>query len=62
MGFSFLIIAICLAFGAVAAILSFRPDFLDEVSTTIRKTDTVKKFSPRNTLFIIGPAANHPAL
>jgi len=61
MGFSFLVIAICLSFGAVAALLSFRPQFLPEVTASLRKTETVKKLSPRNTLFIIGPSSNHPA-
>ncbi len=61
MGFSFLIIAICLVFGAVAAVLSFRPNFASEMTASLRKTETVRKFSPKNTLFIIGPSANHQA-
>lgn len=61
MGLSFFIIATCLLFGALAAILSIRPNLLPELGANIRKADPVKKFSPRNTLFIIGPAANHTA-
>lgn len=61
MGLSFLIIATCLIFGAVAAIASFRPNLLPEIGANLRRADPVKQFSPRNTLFIIGPAPNHAA-
>lgn len=61
MGLSLLIIAICLIVGAVAATLSFRPTIASEMSASLRKTEPLKRFSPRNTLFIIGPAANHQA-
>jgi len=61
MGLSFFIIAACLVFGLGAAIASFRPALLPEISSGLKRIDTLKRFSPRNTLFIIGPAANHSA-
>ncbi len=61
MGLSFLIITTCLVFGTIAAILSIRPNLLPELGANLRRADPVKKFSPRNTLFIIGPTANHTA-
>ncbi len=61
MGLSFFIIAICLIFGFIAAVVSFRPNLLPEIGASIRRVDPVKQFSPRNTLFIVGPAANHTA-
>ena len=64
MGFSFLIISACLIFGIVAALASQRPELLPEIGKSLKdareKTD-VKSFSPRKTLFIIGPSAKHPA-
>ena len=63
MGLSFFIITTCLIFGFIAALLSLRPNLLPELGANLRRArpDPVKKFSPRNTLFIIGPAANHAA-
>ncbi len=61
MGLSFLIIATCLCVGLIAAIGSFRPALLPEVSSGLRRIDAVKQFSPRKMLFIIGPMAGHPA-
>lgn len=61
MGLSFFIIATCLIFGFIAAIVSFRPNLLPEIGANLRRADPVKQFSPRNSLFIIGPAANHSA-
>ena len=61
MGFSLFIIAICLIVGGVAAILSVRPNIAADVTASLRKTETVRKFTPKNTLFIVGPAANHQA-
>ncbi|MEM8770556.1 MAG: hypothetical protein AAGD92_02795 [Pseudomonadota bacterium] len=56
-----LIISLCLIVGAVAALLSMRPNFVPEMTANLKRAETVKKFSPRNTLFIIGPAVNHSA-
>lgn len=61
MGLSLFIIATCLIFGFIAAVASFRPNLIPELSASLRRAEPVKKFSPRNTLFIIGPAVNHPA-
>ncbi len=61
MELTFAIIATCLVFGFIAALASFRPNLIPEIGSSLRNAETVKKFSPRNTLFIIGPAANHPA-
>lgn len=61
MELTFAIIAICLLFGFIAALASFRPNLIPEIGTSLRNAETVKKFSPKNTLFIIGPSANHSA-
>ena len=61
MGLSFLIIATCLVFGFIAAIASFRPNLLPEINAHLRRAEPIKQFSPKNTLFIIGPSANHTA-
>ena len=61
MGLSFLVIATCLAFGLIAAVTSLRPSLLPDLSASLKTIDPVKRFSPRNTLFIIGPSANHSA-
>lgn len=61
MELTFAIIAICLVFGFIAALASFRPNLIPEIGASLRNAETVKKFSPRNTLFIIGPDANHSA-
>jgi len=61
MGLSFLVISACLIFGIVAALASQRPGLLPEITLNhVRKPD-LKSFSPRKTLFIIGPSAKHPA-
>lgn len=61
MGLSLFIIAVCLIVGGIAALLSVRPNIAAEVTASLRKTETVKKFTPKNTIFIVGPAANHQA-
>jgi hypothetical protein len=61
MELTFAIIATCLVFGFVAAIASVRPNLIPEIGASLRKAETVKKFSPKNTLFIVGTYANHPA-
>lgn len=60
MGLTIAITAICIAFGAVAAVAA-RGDFrLPDLAGMIGRAD-VKRFSPRKTLFIIGPAEGHAA-
>ncbi|MFQ5563049.1 MAG: hypothetical protein ACE5FO_05725 [Parvularculaceae bacterium] len=62
MGLTFFIIATCIVFGVVAAVASFRPSFLPEIGASLVKAKhDLKRFSPRKTLFLIGPSANHPA-
>ena len=61
MGISFFIIATCLVFGFIAAVASFRPTLLPEIGGALRETPKVRRFSPRKTLFIIGPAQSHTA-
>ncbi len=61
MGLSFFIIASCLIVGVIAGITSLRPNLLPELGENLRQADTIRKFSPQSTLFIIGPHANHPA-
>jgi len=61
MGLSFFIIATCLVFGFIAALVSFRPNIVPELRANLRRPEALKQFSPRNTLFLIGPAANHSA-
>lgn len=60
MGVSVLIILTCLFFGAIAALMSMRPEFIDRVGASIKDVEKIQKFSPRNTLFIIGPSETHP--
>lgn len=59
MELTFAIIAICLIVGFIAALTSIKPNLIPEIGASLRATETVKKFSPRNTLFIVGPSANH---
>ncbi|MEZ5893368.1 MAG: hypothetical protein R3C58_09545 [Parvularculaceae bacterium] len=61
MELTFAIIAICLIVGFIAALTSIKPNLIPEIGASLRSAETVKKFSPRNTLFIVGPSANHSA-
>lgn len=61
MGFSLFIIAICLVVGVIAAVQSVRPHFASEITAQLRRTEPLKKFSPKNSLFLVGPSANHQA-
>lgn len=63
----FLIIAATLLFGAVAWLLSRRsrplpslPQISAGIGDSMRAAQP-KRFSPKKTLFLIGPSANHPA-
>jgi len=68
MGLTFLIIAFCLALGALAAVAGGRPGLFRSVAAEMRaalgadiRAARPKRFSPKNTLFLIGPSASHPA-
>ncbi|MEL7487093.1 MAG: hypothetical protein AAGJ87_07760 [Pseudomonadota bacterium] len=63
MAIALVIISACLISGVVAAVAARHPALLPEIGdtlNTVRKPD-LKHFSPKKTLFIIGPSANHPA-
>jgi hypothetical protein len=57
MGLTFLIIAICIIFGGVAALSARGPIVLPDFKAAIKGAD-VKRFSPKKTLFVIGPSVN----
>lgn len=59
MGLTLLIISACMLFGAVAAVAARGSLSIKDVPKPFTKED-FKRFSPQNTLFIIGPSANHP--
>lgn len=63
-----LIIVLCLLSGGVAMLAARRPGFVaglvPRLSAALKASVTAsqpKRFSPRRTLFVIGPAVNHPA-
>lgn len=60
MGLTLLILATCVLFGAIAHFAGRGPLSLPDIREAIRAAEP-KRFSPRNTLFIIGPTANHNA-
>lgn len=60
MGLTLLILATCIFFGAIAYFAARGPLLLPDIRAAIREAEP-KRFSPRNTLFIIGPSANHNA-
>jgi hypothetical protein len=60
MGLTALILAICVIFGAVAFFAARGPIAVPDIRAAIKSAEP-KQFSPRNTLFIIGPSANHNA-
>ena len=60
MGLTLLILATCIIFGAIAYFAARGPLPVPDIREAIRRTEP-KRFSPRNTLFIIGPTANHNA-
>lgn len=64
MGLALLIIALALVAGAAGALLMLRPSFLPSLLPQIGaslKAAEPKRFSPKKTLFLIGPGVNHPA-
>lgn len=60
MGLTLLILAICIIFGAIAYFAARGPIVAPDIKAAIREVEP-KRFSPKNTLFIIGPVANHNA-
>lgn len=58
MGLTLLILATCLIFGAIAYFAARGPLPVAEIREAIRQAEP-RRFSPQNTLFIIGPSANH---
>ncbi|MEE2690581.1 MAG: hypothetical protein VX640_03465 [Pseudomonadota bacterium] len=68
MGLTVVIIAFCLALGALAAVAAGRPGLFKSVAADLRaalgadiRAARPKRFSPKKTLFLIGPSAAHPA-
>lgn len=60
MGLSFLFIFLCLVLGGAAAFALRGPASVPGLGASLREAE-LKRFSPRKSLFIIGPSANHPA-
>jgi hypothetical protein len=64
MSLSVMIFAGCLVFGGIAALAArsaFRWQAMLPDLDTIRDVASVKRFTPRNTLFLFGPVSSHPA-
>ncbi|HBS32638.1 MAG TPA: hypothetical protein DEA40_13000 [Parvularcula sp.] len=60
MGLTLLILATCIIFGAIAYFAARGPLPVPDIKAAIKEAEP-KRFSPKNTLFIIGPTANHNA-
>ena len=59
MGMSFVFIVLCLALGGVAAYALRGPASVPGLGSSLKEAE-LKRFSPKNTLFIIGPTSAHP--
>lgn len=59
MGLSFLFIFLCLVLGGAAAFALRGPASVPGLGASLKEAE-LKRFSPRKSLFIIGPSANHP--
>ena len=59
MGLSVLFFALSVILGGVAWLAMRRPEVLAEIGATLKEAE-LKRFSPKNTLFIFGPTVNHP--
>lgn len=59
MGLSFLFIFLCLVLGGAAAFALRGPESVPGLGASLKEAE-LKRFSPRKSLFIIGPSANHP--
>ncbi|MGE0408300.1 MAG: DUF4174 domain-containing protein [Amphiplicatus sp.] len=60
MGLTFLFIALCLICAGAGAFAMRRPSLIPHIGESLKGAE-IKQFSPKKTLFIIGPSANHPA-
>ena len=60
MAITLIIITVCLIFGGVAAFAAQGPLAMPDFSRAISKED-FQRFSPKKTLFIIGPSEDHNA-
>ncbi len=60
MGLTLLILATCVIFGAIAYFAARGPLPVPDIRAAIKEAEP-KRFSPKKTLFIIGPTANHNA-
>lgn len=60
MGLTLLIVAVCVIFGAIAYASSRGPISVPDLKAAIREAEP-KRFSPKKTLFVIGPSPNHNA-
>lgn len=59
MGLSVLFFALSVILGGVAWLAMRRPHVLAEIGATLKEAE-LKRFSPKNSLFIFGPTINHP--
>lgn len=59
MGLSVLFFALSVILGGVAWLAMRRPEVLAEIGATLKEAE-LKRFSPKNTLFLFGPSVNHP--
>lgn len=57
MGLTLLIVSVCLIFGVAAWFASHDPAPVATIKAAIKEAEP-KRFSPKRTLFVIGPAAN----
>ncbi len=57
MGLTLLIIAVCIIFGLAAWFAAHEPIPVGAIKAAIKEAEP-KRFSPKRTLFVIGPAAN----
>ncbi|MEX0644869.1 MAG: hypothetical protein WD076_06145 [Parvularculaceae bacterium] len=60
MGLTFILIALCLLVAGLGAFAMRRPALLPRIGESLKGAE-LKQFSPKKTLFIIGPTVNHPA-
>ncbi|HOP19619.1 MAG TPA: hypothetical protein PK585_06030 [Amphiplicatus sp.] len=58
MGLSFLFIFLCLVLGGAATFALRGPDSAPIFGASLKEA-ALKRFSPKNSLFIVGPTANH---